>query len=119
MSSSQVSPSLSFAAVFGLVFGPANAVVYWISDIYKLPMFSYYPATQRMEWGWTPTTLDDGPAMYWYGWIATSLITSTFIGLFACLLPKPVKAKIPPALSWIVPCLLAPAMIYSLKFYWR
>ena len=106
-------------AIFSLVFGPANALLYWISDIHKYPLFSYYPATFRLEWGWTPSSVDDGPAMYWYGWIATSLIGATLLGMVATFLPRSVQAKIPPAMSWLIPTLLVPAMVYSLKFYWR
>jgi hypothetical protein len=112
-------PSTSRLAIFSLVFGPANAILYWISDIYKFPIFSFYPATYRMEWGWTPTTVDDGPAMYWYGWIATALLGSTLLGLLAAFSPVALRQKIPPAISWLIPCLLVPAMVYSLKFYWR
>jgi hypothetical protein len=57
--------------------------------------------------------------MYWYGWIATALLGSTLLGLLAAFSPVALRQKKPPAISWLIPCLLVPAMVYSLKFYWR
>jgi hypothetical protein len=69
--------------------------------------------------GFTRAKPDEGPAMYWYGWIATSALGALVLGLVAALLPQNVGRKIPSALAWIVPVVLLPVLIYSLKFYWR
>jgi len=104
---------------FVLVFGVACAVLYVISDMARLPLFTYHPATGRIDLGWVPAVRDEGPAMYWYGWIATSAIGAALLGGIAALLPERVTRRIPLSLVWIVPLLLTPVLIYSLKFYWR
>ena len=105
--------------VFALVFGVSFAVLYVICDVAALPMFTYHPATDRIDLGFTRARPDEGPAMYWYGWIATSALGASILGLVAVLLPEKVGRKIPLALAWIVPIALLPILVYSLKFYWR
>ena len=105
--------------VFALVFAPCVALLYWISDVWRLPVFSYYPASGLMTWGWTPSTNDDGPAMYWYGWIASSALGAALIAGVVSAMPSSITRKIPASLAWLVPTLLVPVMMYSLKFYWR
>ena len=104
---------------FAIVFGIAFAILYVICDLARLPLFTFHPGTDRIDFGWVPARRDEGPAMYWYGWIATSLIGATILAVLAVMLPKRVTRRIPLALSWIVPVLLTPVMIYSLNFYWR
>ena len=104
---------------FVLVFGITVAVLYVICDFAALPMFTYHPATGRLDPGFAPARRDEGPAMYWYGWIATSVLGGSVIGLIAAILPERIGVKVPLALAWLVPIALLPFLIYSLKFYWR
>ena len=104
---------------FTLVFGVCFAILYVICDMAALPLFTYHPGTDRIDFGYTPARRDEGPAMYWYGWIATSALGAGIFGLLATVLPEKVSSKIPLALAWIVPIVLLPVLIYSLKFYWR
>ena len=104
---------------FALVFGIAAAVLYVICDFAALPMFTYHPGTGRIDPGFAPARRDEGPAMYWYGWIATSVLGGAVTGLVAAILPERIAARIPLALAWLVPIALLPLLIYSLKFYWR
>lgn len=104
---------------FALVFGVAFAILYVVCDMAALPMFTYHPGTDRIDPGYAPARRDEGPAMYWYGWIASSAVGAAIAGALAALLPESIRRRIPPALAWIVPVLLLPALIYSLKFYWR
>ena len=62
---------------------------------------------------------DEGPAMYWYGWIATTLIGSAVLGILATMLPENMSRRIPLSLTWIVPVAAVPILIYALKFFWR
>jgi hypothetical protein len=105
----------TFALVFGICFG----ILYVICDVAGLPMFTYHPGTDRIEPGFAPARRDEGPAMYWYGWIATSALGASALALVAALLPARIAGRIPLALTWIVPIALLPVLIYSLKFYWR
>jgi hypothetical protein len=104
---------------FALVFGVAFAILYVVCDMAAITMFTYHPGTGRIDPGFVPPRPDEGPAMYWYGWIATSALGAFILGFLATLLPKKIGAKIPLALAWIVPIALLPVLIYSLKFYWR
>ncbi|SMC35108.1 hypothetical protein [Polynucleobacter kasalickyi] len=120
----EMKPSLKDLAMmkyqtFATVFSVSFSVTYVLADIYKAPIFSYYPATHKVTLGWTPLTMDDGPAMYWYGWLLTSLLSALACSFLASTLPLSVMKRIPSALSWIVPVALIPVLLYSLKFYWR
>jgi hypothetical protein len=104
---------------FSLVFGVGFAFLYVVCDIAALPMFTYHPGTDRIDPGFALARRDEGPAMYWYGWIATSALGASILGFLASLLPGMARSRIPMALAWVVPVVLLPVLIYSLKFYWR
>ncbi len=59
------------------------------------PLFTYHPGTNRVDLGWAAAVRDEGPAMYWYGWTATTLIGSAVLGALATLLPEHVTQKNP------------------------
>ena len=103
---------------FAIVFGVATAVLYVLCDTRGWPLFTYHPGTDRVEWGWSPARRDEGPAMYWYGWIATSMLGAAILGGLATLLPESTARRIPLALVWLVPVLAVPVLIYSLMFFW-
>ena len=104
---------------FALVFGISFAILYVVCDMARLPLFTYHPGTDQIDFGYTLARRDEGPAMYWYGWIASSALGALVLGVIAAVLPENIAAKIPLALAWIVPVVLLPVLIYSLKFYWR
>jgi hypothetical protein len=104
---------------FALVFGISFAILYVVCDMAALPMFTYHPGTDRIDPGFAPARRDEGPAMYWYGWIASSALGASIVGLAAAMLPEKIRGNIPLALAWVVPVVLLPVLIYSLKFYWR
>jgi MFS family permease len=112
-------PASSRFGTFALVFGICFAILYVICDMAALPMFTYHPGTDRIDPGFAPPRRDEGPAMYWYGWIATSALGASILGVLAALLPDKIRRKIPLTLAWVVPVALLPVLIYSLKFYWR
>ncbi len=113
------SPTSSRFGAFALVFGIGFALLYAVCDMAALPMFTYHPGTDRIDFGHTLARRDEGPAMYWYGWVATSALGASILGVLAALLPEKIRGNIPAALAWIVPLVLLPILIYSLKFYWR
>ena len=102
-----------------VIFSAMTSLFYLISDVWKLPLFTFYPASNRFEWGWSAATPDDGPGMYWYGWIATASIGAGFCAILIGLLPDRIIKKIPLSSTWWTSLLLVPVLIYSLKFYWR
>jgi hypothetical protein len=104
--------------VFAIVFAITAPVIYVVSELAGLPLFTYHPGTNRVDFGWAAARANEGPAMYWYGWIGSMLFGSTVMGLFATLLPRRVSAKIPLALIWIMPLLALPVLAYVLMPFW-
>ena len=104
---------------FATVFAIATPVIYTACEMQNWPLFTYHPGTNRMNLGWAAAVRDQGPAMYWYGWTATTLIASGVLGVLATLLPQHVVRKIPLALVWIMPLAVIPVLIYALRFFWR
>jgi hypothetical protein len=115
---SELATSTKFRA-FAAVFAIAMAIIYVVSELARLPLFTFHPGTYKFDFGWVGPHKDEGPAMHWYGWVSTSLISSTVLGFLATLLPERVTSKIPLSLTWIVPVLLTPVLVYSLSFFWR
>lgn len=104
---------------FATVFAIATTVIYVICEMANLPVFTYHPGTNRIDLGWTPAVKDEGPAMYWYGWTAASLLGAAVLGLLAAKLPESMARRIPLALVWIVPLAAVPVLVYALRFFWR
>jgi hypothetical protein len=103
---------------FATVFGFSTAALYVACDMMGWPLFTYHPATNRLELFYAPPRPDEGPVMYWYGWTATSLLSAAVLGFLATLLPERIARKIPLALVWIVPVLAIPLLFYSLMPFW-
>jgi hypothetical protein len=104
---------------FAVVMGIATTVIYVTCEMQNWPLFTYHPGTNRVDWFYSPAVRDQGPAMYWYGWIATTLIGSTILGVLATMLPERITKRIPLSLVWIFPLAAVPVLIYALKFFWR
>jgi hypothetical protein len=104
---------------FAVVFAIATPIIYVLCEMRNWPLFTYHPGPNRIDWLYTPAVRDQGPAMYWYGWSATTLIGSVLLGAIATFLPENLTRKIPLALTWILPVLSVPILIYALKFFWR
>ena len=102
---------------FALVFAIAAPIIYVISELASLPLFTYHPGTGRVDFGWAPPRPNEGPAMYWYGWIATMLIGSTVLGAAASRFSK-LGEKIPLFLIWLLPLLAIPILAYVLMPFW-
>lgn len=105
----------TFATVFAIV----TPVLYVICEMRNWPLFTYHPGTGRLDLGWAPAVKDEGQAMYWYGWTATTLLGAAVLGLVAAKLPESAARKIPLALVWIVPLAAIPVLVYALRFFWR
>lgn len=84
-----------FAIVFAVVYPLAYALAVWKN----YALFTYHPALNEFALGVEKSR--DGPAMYWYGWMATAGIAATFAGVGAALIPA--ARRLPPALAWVVP----------------
>jgi hypothetical protein len=103
---------------FATVFGFSTAALYVACDMMGWPLFTYHPATNRLELFYGLPRQGEGPVMYWYGWTATALLSAAVLGVLATFLPERITRKIPLALVWIVPLLAIPLLFYSLMPFW-
>ena len=85
--------------VFAIVFAVVYVVVYTLAVWKNYALFTYHPAIY--EWGFGVQKPKDGPAMYWYGWLATSVIVALVAGLLASLVPA--ARRLWPGLAWLAP----------------
>jgi hypothetical protein len=104
---------------FAIVFSLTAPIVYVACELFSLPLFTYHPATNRFDLGWAPGRSGEGPAMYWYGWVATMLIACTLLGWLATLLPERLINKIPLALIWLLPILALIPLAWALRPFWE
>jgi len=101
-------------AVFAITFGAVFAVFYLFVMNYGWQLFTYYPASGQ----WTllnhpPAGASPGPAMKWFGYVATTGVVSALAGLIVCVIPANVLKRIwSPALIWIVPILSIIVLAY-------
>jgi hypothetical protein len=100
------------------VFGISVPVMYILCEWFNLPLFTYHPGTNRVDFWWAAARSGEGPAMYWYGWTALSVLVGTVLGLLGTMLPESVSRKIPLALIWLLPVLAFIPLAYSLMPFW-
>ena len=103
---------------FVVTYAIAGTLIYLLCLQMNWPLFTFHPATNRIVWGWEASRSGEGPAMYWYGWTATSLLAGAILGFLATLLPESVTRKIPLILVWLLPILAIPYLIYDLRQWW-
>jgi hypothetical protein len=116
-SSTSLATSTRFKT-FAIVFSLTAPILYVLCELLSWPLFTYHPATNRVDFGWAPGRSGEGPAMYWYGWVATMLIGCTVLGWLATLLPERVINKVPLALIWILPVLALAPLAWALMPFW-
>ncbi len=104
---------------FATMFSMSSPVIYCLVVYLNVPLFTYWPASGRIAWGWGPVTAADGPNMLWYGWTITAILIAAAVGVIATMIPERITNKIPLALVWILPILAIPFVIYSLMVWWR
>jgi hypothetical protein len=101
--------------LFATTFACAFAVLYIVSVQYNLALFTYHPALN--QWGPLVQPPKGGPAMYWYGWLATSAVGAVALAAVACLLPSRWVARLWPGFAWLVPVAVMLAVVYLLRGY--
>jgi hypothetical protein len=100
-----------FATVFAVVFSVAYLVAVWKN----YALFTYHAATGRLGAG--VQRAGEGPAMYWYGWIATAALAGVGAGLIACLVPERLTQRLWSGWSWLVPLCVVLVFCYLLRNY--
>jgi hypothetical protein len=101
--------------VFAVVFAAAFAVAYLVCVERNYALFTYHPAIY--EFGLGAQKPKDGPAMYWFGWMATSGIVAGAIALAACRLPEGLTRRLWSGWSWAVPVAVMVVFCYLLRSY--
>lgn len=93
------------ARTFTLIAGVGYAGAVYL----KYPLFLYYPLVKRFS-------LHDladrslGPAISWYGWLATAAIPAVFL---SAVVPKRIGDRIPAAVLWVVAFMMLLAGWYN------
>jgi hypothetical protein len=103
---------------FAIVFGLAYTIIYTLCDQMSWTLFTYHPAMHRLGFGFELPRSGEGPAIYWYGWIATAFVISFVLGLAATMLPGGAVRKIPFALLWVVPIFALFTLAWSLSLFY-
>ncbi len=101
--------------VFTIVFAVVYAVAYVIAMEKNYALFTYHPALE--EFGFLVERPKEGPAMYWYGWMATAGIVALVAGLIACFVPERVTKRLWSGWSWAVPLAVMFVLGYLLRGY--
>ena len=112
-STSSLAKSARFAN-FATAFSLSGTLAYVTCLWFNWPLFTYHPAVNRVDLWWHAARSGEGPAMYWYGWTANVLIVATIIGIVAAILPVSLLKKTPLTLTWLLPILFLPIIIYTL-----
>ena len=98
-----------FLAVFSALFG----VIYVIAMDQNWAAFTYHP--RPGEWGWGAEAARNGPAMYFYGWMATTLAGAAAGGVLILALRRLVPAAWWLHLGWAVPVGATVAAVYLMS----
>ena len=101
--------------IFVLVFAVVYAVAYVIAVEKNYALFTYHPALE--QFGFLVERPREGPAMYWYGWMATSAIAALLAGLIACFIPDRLTKRLWSGWSWAIPLGVMSVFGYLLRGY--
>jgi len=77
--------SASKLGTFVVAFGIAFAILYTICERQNWPLFTYHPAVDRWNFGMQSAPPEDGPPMFWYGWVVLSAAGAAVVGLIATM----------------------------------
>jgi hypothetical protein len=105
--------SLRSSHAFAIVFAVVYAIAYVIAVEKNYALFTYHPALG--EFGFFVERPKDGPAMYWYGWMATAGIVALFAAALACFIPERATQRLWSGWSWSVPLAVMAVFSYLLR----
>jgi hypothetical protein len=69
--------------IFVVTFGIAFAIIYTLVERWNWPLFTYHPAVNHLDLFRAPGIPEDGPPMFWYGWLPTAGIAATVVAAIA------------------------------------
>jgi hypothetical protein len=100
---------------FAIVFATVAPIVYVIAVEKNFALITYHPMNYSFGLGAQPP--GDGPAMYWFGWMATAALAGGAAGVIASFLPATLTRFLRPVLAWVVPAGVIAAFAYLLHDY--
>jgi hypothetical protein len=103
---------MSISRVFP-IFAAAFAVVYLLSVEANWALVTYHPRIN--EWEFLTRPAKSGPAMHWYGWLATSFLVASAISALA--LPLTRRWQPPVWIGWAVPLAVMVVFVYLLRSF--
>jgi hypothetical protein len=68
---------------FAITFGIAYVILYTFFERWNVPLFTYHPAVDRWDLFKNAGVPEDGPPMFWYGWVVLATICATVLGAIA------------------------------------
>lgn len=104
---------------FAVTFSISGPVIYCLTQYLNYPLVTYWPAIGRLVWGYEGARPGAGPNMLWYGWILTTILIASALGIVAMIIPERITNRIPLWLVWLFPILAVPYIVYSLMYWWR
>ena len=93
------------------IFAAAFAVIYLLAVQYNWALFTYHPKIN--EWEWLAQPARNGPPMYWYGWLVTSVLGAGAVSLVSWPLTRRGPALL--WLGWIVPIVIVVVIVYLFR----
>jgi hypothetical protein len=94
--------------IFSMLFG----IVYITCFYMDWAPFRYYPDPRTFHMRANP---QDGPAILWYGWVATAAVVSAAVALVT---PRQLAERLGSAWAWIVPLLtVIGILIYERRWF--
>jgi hypothetical protein len=98
-----------------IVFTVAYSIAYVVAVWKNYALFTYHPVPGTIGMGVEKP--QDGPAMYWYGWMATATIAALTACLTAYVVPERLAKRIWPGCSWVIPLGVLLFFAYLLRGY--
>lgn len=99
-----------------VVFSVVCSLVYLLAVWKNYALFTYHPAVGEFAWG-VEKARDGVTPMYWYGWIATSVISGFAAALLTHLLPARISGRLWPGAAWLAPLCAMAIIGYILRHY--
>ena len=88
-------------------------MVYVVAVEANWALVTYHP--RLGEWEWLTKPSKSGPAMYWFGWIGTTILAASAISLLA--LPLTRRWQPPVWIGWAVPLAVMAVFVYLLRSF--
>jgi hypothetical protein len=99
--------------IFTITFAAVYAVVYVVAVEQNYALFTYHPALSEFEL--FVAAPKAGPAMYWYGWMATSAIVAFAVGVILSFVPAAITKFFRSSWSWVIPMTVMLVFGYLLR----